>query len=228
MDLANAPRNLFLISHYLDAEHHQEFEPVQLSDTSWALESHHAGGTWVLTADRVLGWYPGATWRGSESEPESKTQIDAVTPGEVADAVHVIITAPLDQRADVAAVSGTGHAFSVDGSGFCENHYRHCPQPQPETLPGGGIMTMPRHDDKGAVTREWLLGHGDPEHAREIRLTRDKNYPQVSRPGPAWQWQYSYTADGGPNRTYGFGLATARRRLRKNFPNATIVETWKN
>jgi hypothetical protein len=94
---AAAPRNLVLVSHYLDAEHMQEFEPVQLSDQSWVLVSHRADGIWVLDEGRVLAWY--TAWRGSESEPEFKTQIDAVTPGEVADAVHAIVTAPRDQRA---------------------------------------------------------------------------------------------------------------------------------
>ena len=77
------------------------------------------------------------------------------------------------------------------------------------------------------ATREEIIGCPDPAAAKEVRVTRSKLYPQPARPGPAWYWLYCYTVDGGPEREYGQGLADTRRWLKRNFPNATIIETWK-
>lgn len=63
--------------------------------------------------------------------------------------------------------------------------------------------------------------------APHIVITRAKLYPEVSRPGPAWQWSYHYTVDGGPNCQYGPGLASLRDMLRRKF-GTTGVEAWKN
>ncbi|MFI5895695.1 hypothetical protein ACIA5D_36930 [Actinoplanes sp. NPDC051513] len=60
-----------------------------------------------------------------------------------------------------------------------------------------------------------------------IVVERFKLYPQVSRPGPAWQWSYNYTVDSGPLCQYGPGLASLRGRLKLKFPGARIIETWK-
>jgi hypothetical protein len=89
------------------------------------------------------------------------------------------------------------------------------------------VDEITRLDATGAVTREWMLGHPNPEQAREIRVSRTQLYPQVAHPGPAWRWLYTYTADGGPRREYGTGLADTRRFLRKTFPNAAVIETWR-
>lgn len=88
-------------------------------------------------------------------------------------------------------------------------------------------MEITRLDDKGAITREWLLGHPEPAKAEQVKLDRVRLYPQVAHPGPAWQWLYVYTADAGPEREYGTGLTDARRFVRRNFPNAAVTEVWK-
>lgn len=61
----------------------------------------------------------------------------------------------------------------------------------------------------------------------EIRITRFKNYPVVSRPGPAWRWSYNYTVNGVLNQ-YGTSLTSLLRRLVAKFPDATIVKTWES
>jgi hypothetical protein len=60
-----------------------------------------------------------------------------------------------------------------------------------------------------------------------IVVERYKLYPVVSRPGPAWQWAYNYYVDGGPICQYGPGLVSLRSMLKRKFPDAQIVETWK-
>lgn len=65
------------------------------------------------------------------------------------------------------------------------------------------------------------------EQKQTIRIERYKLYPVVSRPGPAWQWAYDYRIDGGPNCQYGTGLASLRSMLKRRFPKAEIVESWK-
>lgn len=84
-----------------------------------------------------------------------------------------------------------------------------------------------RHDSNGKCTREWIVGHASPESASEVKVERVKLYPQVAHAGPAWRWLYVYSADGGPAREYGTGLADARRYLKRVFPNAKVIETWK-
>lgn len=61
----------------------------------------------------------------------------------------------------------------------------------------------------------------------EIKLYRDRLYPQVARPGPAWRWTYEYQVDDGPRVGYGTHLASLRDRLKRKYPGATITETWK-
>lgn len=77
------------------------------------------------------------------------------------------------------------------------------------------------------LTREQIIGCDDPENAKEVLVTREKNYPVIARRGPAWTWSYCYRVDGGPERSYGKGLDDTRRWLRRTFPNAQIIETWK-
>lgn len=60
----------------------------------------------------------------------------------------------------------------------------------------------------------------------KITATRDKLYPCVARPGPAWQWIYSYRIDDQPAVTYGTHAASFRGMLRRNFPDATVVFEW--
>lgn len=69
------------------------------------------------------------------------------------------------------------------------------------------------------------MSNTKPQH--HIVITRAKLYPVVARPGPAWQWTYSYTVDGGPPRTYGTGLASLRRMLREKF-GTPGKEAWKS
>ncbi len=75
----------------------------------------------------------------------------------------------------------------------------------------------------------------------EITIKRDRTYPVVARPGPAWQWLYSYTTPvdvtweddrPGPRAgefiEYGTHLASLRDRLRWKYGrNVRITETWK-
>jgi hypothetical protein len=61
----------------------------------------------------------------------------------------------------------------------------------------------------------------------EIIITRDKLYPAVSRPGPAWRWIYSYAVDGAPVE-YGTSLASLRGMLRRRFPAHTVRTGWTN
>lgn len=79
-----------------------------------------------------------------------------------------------------------------------------------------------------ALTREQIIGHPNPTAAVTVEATRVKRYPVVAHPGPQWVWLYQYRADGGPRRTWGTGVADFRRWLRRTFPNAAIVETWKS
>ena len=44
-----------------------------------------------------------------------------------------------------------------------------------------------------------------------ITLHRSKLYPEVSRPGPAWRWTYSYTVDNAHAVEYGTHLYRASR-----------------
>lgn len=42
-----------------------------------------------------------------------------------------------------------------------------------------------------------------------------------------WKWTYTYRVDGGPECQYGPGLGDLRSMLKRKFPGASIVETWK-
>lgn len=63
----------------------------------------------------------------------------------------------------------------------------------------------------------------------EIRITRAKNYPVVSRPGPAWRWDYQVHV---PGEKYAWHmgvthLSHVRSVIKRKYPDATVVETWK-
>jgi hypothetical protein len=62
-----------------------------------------------------------------------------------------------------------------------------------------------------------------------ITVTRFKLYPARGRSGRyAWKWSYNYTVSGDPMVCqYGAGLGDLRAMLRRKYPKATIVETWK-
>ncbi|MEU7631672.1 hypothetical protein AB0C34_17040 [Nocardia sp. NPDC049220] len=70
-----------------------------------------------------------------------------------------------------------------------------------------------------SLIREQIIGCDDPENAKQVRVTREKNYPMITQQGPAWTWVYSYQVDGGPERCYGKGLYDTHRRVRCTFPN---------
>lgn len=44
----------------------------------------------------------------------------------------------------------------------------------------------------------------------------------------AWKWTYNYRVDGGPECQYGPGLTELRSMLKRKFPGARIVESWKS
>lgn len=78
--------------------------------------------------------------------------------------------------------------------------------------------------------RDDATAHADTCQARvehDVVITRAKLYPAVARPGPAWQWTYRYTVDGGPVCQYGTGLASLRRMLRERF-GTPGKEAWKS
>ena len=85
-------------------------------------------------------------------------------------------------------------------------------------------MTIPKHlNDDGTITHEWMLGHADPKSVTEVRITR---YELRSNLHPGKSLAYGYAAKGGLYRDYGTGIAACRRFLRRNFPNARVIETW--
>lgn len=43
----------------------------------------------------------------------------------------------------------------------------------------------------------------------------------------AWKWTYNYRVNNGPECQYGPGLVDLRSMLKRKFPGAQIVETWK-
>lgn len=43
----------------------------------------------------------------------------------------------------------------------------------------------------------------------------------------SWKWTYDYRVDGGPICQYGPGPADLRQMLKRKFPQAKIVESWK-
>jgi hypothetical protein len=66
------------------------------------------------------------------------------------------------------------------------------------------------------------------EAPTRVVLTRSQLYPEVARPGPAWQWCYAYAVDGAPAITYGTGLASLRDMLRRKFGRSVVIEeSWK-
>lgn len=67
----------------------------------------------------------------------------------------------------------------------------------------------------------------DERPETHVLITRAKLYPEVARPGPAWQWSYNYFVNGGPVCQYGPGLTSLRRMLREKFGrNVEIVKAW--
>jgi hypothetical protein len=101
-----APAELALTGHLLTSNHGLTFTPVHFGGTEWTLVADVTDGTWTLTADSNLAWYPGDTFDDEGSEPEFEAQIDCTTPEHIAAAAHNIITAPAHLRAYVAAVEG--------------------------------------------------------------------------------------------------------------------------
>lgn len=83
-----------------------------------------------------------------------------------------------------------------------------------------------RLNDDGSITREWMLGHAEPEAVTAVTLTKIKVYPLPARRGPAWYWVYSYTPEGGVVREHGQSLVEVRRFVRRNFPKAIVVGPW--
>lgn len=83
-------------------------------------------------------------------------------------------------------------------------------------------QASPTQPARTAVERDATVGTGP-----RILITRARLYPVVARPGPAWQWSYAYTVDGGPRCQYGPGLVSLRRMLREKF-GTTGTETWKS
>ncbi len=59
-----------------------------------------------------------------------------------------------------------------------------------------------------------------------IVLDRAKQYPVVSRPGPAWRWTYTYQLNDGAPIAYGTSLAGLRDLLRRKHPHAQVAQTW--
>lgn len=72
-----------------------------------------------------------------------------------------------------------------------------------------------------------------------VTITRAKQYPVVARPGPAWRWTYSWTADNDGHLvtmpdgrvanggSYGPGLGSLVDMLRRKFGrDVTIVKAW--
>ncbi len=61
-----------------------------------------------------------------------------------------------------------------------------------------------------------------------ITVKRSKLYPAGGRSRRfEWKWTYDYHVDGGPVCQYGPGLADLKAVLKRKFPTARIVETWK-
>lgn len=83
-----------------------------------------------------------------------------------------------------------------------------------------------RLNEDGSITREWLIGSPDAGAVRAILITRNKLYPCVARPGPAWRWVYTYTPDNGVPREYGTGITELRGFLKRTFPHASIATDW--
>ncbi|MFI0967142.1 hypothetical protein ACH4S8_38010 [Streptomyces sp. NPDC021080] len=102
-----------------------------------------------------------------------------------------------------------GERLRVDGRWAVQHKTGECPEParaeEPKEAP------VPAKD--GAV---------------RVVLTRAKLYPEVSRPGPAWTWSYSYAIGGAPAVGYGPGLSSLRDMLRTKFraTGVEIVEAW--
>jgi hypothetical protein len=103
-----------------------------------------------------------------------------------------------------------------------------------------------RDEVRRAIARRfsgaWLEGEEPTAPARPLKaaevasappvrvvLTRSQLYPEVARPGPAWQWCYAYAIDGAPAITYGTGLASCRDMLRQKYRGRVVefVEAWK-
>jgi hypothetical protein len=104
--------------------------------------------------------------------------------------------------------AGQGERDRADGRWVVQHKEGECPAPKAAEETEGA----PAEDDG----------------ATRVVLTRSQLYPEVARPGPAWQWCYAYAVNGAPAITYGTGLASLRDMLRRKFGrDVRIVESWK-
>jgi len=89
----------------------------------------------------------------------------------------------------------------------------------------GKPLASPRLDESGAITRAHWLGCDDPDAAELVEVYKGhENLLPGRYAHSATRPTYFYRVDGGPLVHYGAGIAELRRRLRRNFPNAKIME----
>ena len=87
------------------------------------------------------------------------------------------------------------------------------------------LPRVPHLNPDGSITREWMLGHAHPEAVEVVTIHRYRLGSDLHALGPL-RLAYGYKAEGGLRRDYGPGLESVRRFVRRNFPNASVVETW--
>ena len=86
-------------------------------------------------------------------------------------------------------------------------------------------MTIQHLNEDGSITREWMLGNADSNTVTLVTISRYRLGSDLYR-GTVWAYDY-ISNNGGLHRDYGKGLANVRQFVKRNFPNATIVEDWK-
>jgi hypothetical protein len=59
-----------------------------------------------------------------------------------------------------------------------------------------------------------------------VTISREKNFPSVAHPGPAWVYLYTVTIPGLPYPFKGKGIGWARQIAKQHGKNLPIVETW--